>query len=99
MQTFVDCPNCGKRVRANARRCHHCGSALDCTDGAQEDSEHAQGGYDESQDDFDYDEYLENEFGSGDKNKLSKLWRYTAWVLLFAVLVPIAMSVMALMLS
>lgn len=98
MLTFIDCPNCGKRVRENAIRCHHCGSAI-AQDEEPDDSDQAQGGYDESQDDFDYEEYVEKEFGSGDSHKLPKLWRYTAWIVLIAVLVPIALSILALMVS
>lgn len=97
MLNFVDCPNCRKRVRENAQQCHHCGAQF--PDGAVQDSEQAQGGYDDANDDFDYDEFVENEFGNGGSNKLPKIWIYTAWILLFAVLVPIALSVIALMTS
>jgi hypothetical protein len=98
---FMNCPNCGKRMTTIATLCRHCGetpvaasrmpsrlTASEDSDEFLEDSHMAleDGGYDSAEDDFDYDEFIENEFGNqGSRSKLHgvKLWvRITAWILL-----------------
>ncbi len=37
-------------------------------------------------DDFDYDEYVQREFEG--QSSLKPLWRFTAWVVLIAIVVP-----------
>lgn len=85
---FIDCPNCNKRVRDAATRCHHCGEAL-----SKAVPEHAEGGYDEATDEFDYEEYLEREFEN--RPPIRKIWVYVAWVLVFAMLFPVALQIIA----
>lgn len=92
MLQFIDCPSCKKRIRQVATRCHHCGFQLTETDDAMS-PELAEGGYDESQDDFDYDEYLEEEFQN--KPPLSKMWVFVAWIVLFALVFPVAIQIIA----
>jgi hypothetical protein len=85
MVEFIDCRNCGKRVRESAERCHHCQTQL-----AEPSPEHSDGGYDSANDDFDYDEYLEKEFES--KPPIKKIWVYAAWLLIIAFLTPIVLQ-------
>jgi hypothetical protein len=76
-----------------ALRCHHCGCKLSGSDSAGAVPERAEGGYDQSQDDFDYDEYLEREFEN--KPPIRRLWIFVAWVLLAAMLFPVALQIIA----
>lgn len=57
---WFPCPHCGESVRQDAKVCRHCGATEDCgwNDTACDDD-----GY-PAEDDFDYDEYLDREFGS-----------------------------------
>lgn len=75
----MDCDGCGKRVRTNALRCHHCGYEFDAVD-AQED-------------DFDYDEFLEREFGHKRARKPRPWWWYVAWLVLVVMFLGIALDV------
>lgn len=94
---FMNCPHCGKRVRTDAVRCHHCGhvpamrvkrqqegnSPDDSASDAEESHQAAAwGGYDPKHDDFDYDEFLESEFGEQDSPRKRPWWWYVAWVVL-----------------
>ena len=84
---FMDCGHCGKRVAVTARRCGHCGQA---PHGDPNDSEehHAEGGY-TAEEDFDYDEHMEEE-SNGDTYISTKrnLWWYVA--LFFLIFYSIA---------
>lgn len=140
MLQFMDCSNCGKRVRTTAVQCHHCqqvlvssaernpgvpgqrgkrardadsdfrgsannpGNKVDNELGdnvgngdGDGDSDSAQshyalnGGYDTSDDDFDYEEYLAEEFPDQPLARPStvKPWVWiTAWLLIAAILLP-----------
>ncbi len=95
--TFMDCPHCGKRVRTDATHCHHCGQlpviAVLRSQGSEpatsresdSDDEHQAvrwGGHSESDDDFDYEEFLEEEFGKPKRLRARPWWWYVAWVVL-----------------
>lgn len=101
---FMDCPNCGKRMTTIATLCRHCGktpvaasrmpsrlTAIEESHDSLEDSHMAleNGGYDSDEDDFEYEEFIENEFGdrgSQLKPQGVKLWVWiTAWVLLILI--------------
>ncbi len=89
MIEFIDCPRCKKRIREDAKRCHRCGATL-----ANPDEEHvegeahfASGGYDAESDDFDYDEYVEQEFKH--KPRLNRLWLGTLWLLIAVLVLPL----------
>ena len=93
---FMDCGHCGKRVAKTARRCGHCGfdptrggGVADHGDERQNsDEHHAEGGYDAAEDDFDYDEFVEEEFGDQSaKTTKRNLWWYVA--LFFLILYSI----------
>ncbi|MDX1925541.1 MAG: hypothetical protein SFV81_03425 [Pirellulaceae bacterium] len=108
--TFIDCSSCGKRIRSNALKCHHCqqenvpdsGGGSSATMKKSEsksqyynaDSHMAleSGGYDQDADDFDYENYLAEEFPDHTKQNRKppvKRWVWiTAWVLVFATLLP-----------
>ena len=74
------CQLCGAELPANARSCKRCGSSDD--DGW---SDHAHEGDldDNLDDDFDYDEFIENEFPEGQRStSLHPLWKGVVFVLL-----------------
>ena len=54
------------------------------------------GGYDSDEDDFDYDEFLEKEFGHSDRPTPKPWWWYVAWVVLFVLVVGILVDVITL---
>lgn len=94
---FTDCPSCGKRIRTDAARCHRCGEAPVLTmnrardvDGPHVENEDSReshhavrwGGYRIEDDDFDYESFLEEEFGESPRTRTRPWWWYVAWVLL-----------------
>lgn len=111
MLQFMDCSNCGKRVRTTAHKCHHCQQPIvsaiaqspkaprksaqqhDDSIAANSDESHnaLSGGYDPAEDDFDYDEYLAEEFPeqASVPRRTVKPWVWiTAWLLVAATLLP-----------
>jgi len=106
---FMDCPHCGKRVRTNAERCHHCGQEPAIRmrrqsgranrrqpDSAEDLESHhsaAWGGYDASQDDFSYEEFLEEEFGESKSKPPRPWWWYVAWVVLIVFVLGLLVDV------
>lgn len=54
------------------------------------------GGYDAEEDDFDYDEFLEKEFGRSDHPTPKPWWWYVAWVVLFVLVVGILVDAITL---
>jgi len=73
------CPVCGEDVPRNARACPECGA--DHNSGWREEGE----GIDaDGESTFDYDEYVEREFGSGSPKPhgIKPVWWITALVLL-----------------
>jgi hypothetical protein len=101
---FMDCPTCGKRMATTATLCRHCGNApiaarripslLNANEDLDEELDDSHmasdgGGYDGDEEGFDYDEFIENEFGdksSSVRPKGVKLWVWiTAWILLIAI--------------
>ncbi len=95
MLQFTDCPQCAKRIRTDAVKCHHCGTAiptelaevLDVIDGSPE---FAVGGY--TDEDFDYDEFVESEFGSRPRRRIGWLWYIVAWLLVVLLLAGSVLS-------
>jgi len=86
---FIDCPRCGKRVAKTAKTCHHCErvqrknvSTIDENDAESHQAANF-GGYDASQDDFDYDEFLSDEFTGANQGFLDRnRWKYVSILLL-----------------
>ena len=116
MLEFMDCPNCGKRIRVDAVRCHKCGKTVSqatrprtsAKDGASipenqsdldgegaPDQAAVYGGYDSKEDDFDYEEFLEEEFAKPKKKR--KFWYYVAWVLIASLMLPIVLQILKLL--
>lgn len=87
---FVDCVHCGKRVRSNANRCHHCHRAPRLFE--EEDSEATEHQSLETADDFDYEEFLENEFGKPRRPSKKPWWWYVAWVVLAVVILEMLLN-------
>ena len=77
------CPNCGTELSPKARVCPHCGS--DEKTGWSEDA-HV-GGLDLPDEEFNYDEFVENEFGGRQVKPrgLHWFWWLVALLLLIAV--------------
>ncbi len=77
MSDFVPCPHCGAEIKAEANFCRHCGSSD--ADGWSEEWA------DDSEDDFDYEEFVEDNFSPRVTNtNTHPLWRFTAALLLAA---------------
>ncbi len=77
------CPVCGEDVPAKAKACPHCG-ACEKT-GWNEDATSADG-LDLPGDDFNYEEFTANEFGTPRKMKKKELfWRISAVVVIVLV--------------
>ncbi len=103
---FMDCPHCKKRVASTASICRHCGnspewgspngeSAIEIADHDSE-SHHASsfGGYDATQDDFDYDEFIAEEFPTRDPDtKTRNRWKYVSIVLIFVFVILLLLQI------
>jgi hypothetical protein len=75
-----DCPVCGEEVPAGAKSCPECGA---CEKSGW--NPHGSDGLDLADDDFDYDEFVSNEFGNGSqKSKTKWIWVIAAALLLVA---------------
>lgn len=76
------CPVCGEEVPRNALACRECGA--DHESGWREDAE-VYDGLDLPDEDFNYDEFVKNEFGSGTKpSGIKPVWWITAIILVIA---------------
>jgi uncharacterized membrane protein YvbJ len=72
------CPNCGADVPRNARACPECGSD-ESTGWSEEAGTQSLGLPDEE---FNYEEYVEREFGRPQRSPQKRLWAVVAVVLL-----------------
>ena len=79
------CPVCGEDVSPIAVACLECGA--DHRSGWQEDAE-AYDGVDLPDNDFNYEEFVKQEFGSSRRPAIKKVWWITA-ILLIAALIAI----------
>lgn len=74
--SYVPCPHCGGNIRSDASFCRHCGSSE--ADGWSDEG-------DESDDDFDYDQYVEEHHSISEvSTRLSPLWRAVVAALVLA---------------
>ncbi len=87
-----ECPTCGAEVSPNAAGCRSCGAEK--VDGRWIDPEAYDGVDLPGQDDFDYDDFIAREFGSGapEKKGIDLFW----WIVAIIVLVAFAMIVLRL---
>jgi uncharacterized membrane protein YvbJ len=70
----IPCPHCGEEIREDARFCRHCGSSD--ADGWRDE-------YDTDLDEFDYDDYVAQEFSTTAANTQTRpIWRLAAVVML-----------------
>lgn len=77
------CPVCGEEVPRNALACRECGADHNSGWRLEADTCDALG---DSDDDFDYDEFVQNEFGRSIKPQgISTMWWITAVIVLFAL--------------
>ncbi|MEP6822306.1 MAG: zinc ribbon domain-containing protein [Chthoniobacterales bacterium] len=77
------CPVCGDEVPRNALACRECGADHDSGWRLEADAHDALG---VSDDDFDYDNFVQTEFGSSIKpSGISAIWWITAVVVLVAL--------------
>ncbi|HLP76552.1 MAG TPA: zinc ribbon domain-containing protein [Candidatus Paceibacterota bacterium] len=79
------CPNCGAEIPRNAKACPECGSDEDT--GWSEEA-HA-GGLDLPDDNFDYDKFVEKEFGSKKPSPSGLPWFW--WLVAVIVLAAFAL--------
>ncbi|NJK92096.1 MAG: hypothetical protein HC904_09870 [Blastochloris sp.] len=78
-----ECPVCGTHVRRGTSACPVCGA--DALSGWKQDKLHQD--LDLPDDSFDYESFLEEEFGSPKKSSpTKKLWWWTALILLLLLL-------------
>lgn len=98
---FRPCPYCGKSVRSDAVRCHRCQRSFsEAREGESNSSEHGAapyGGYDSNEDDFDYQEFLESEFGTPPKKRDWK--RPVAWLVIVSLMLPVILALVSLIRS
>lgn len=74
MSDTIGCPHCGAEIRSDARFCRHCGSSDE--DGWRDEE-------DVGDEEFDYDQYVADNFPSSNYRTGTKpLWRIVAVVLL-----------------
>ena len=77
--SWAACPHCGAEIRANATFCRECGSSD--SDGWGSES------YD-NEDDFDYEQFVEDNFGDSRRsNTVSRKWQLVALLLVIAFVV------------
>lgn len=105
----MDCPHCGKRIRTTADRCHHCQqsptqpldrevtSAYVGQGLVEQDAKTRVVDSVEDDDDFDYEAFVEREFGK--KSNWSRpletprwIW-ITGWILLISMCIPLVIAI------
>jgi len=81
-----DCPVCGSFVARGSYACPNC--SADDKSGWKDDDTH--NGLDLPDQDFNYDEFLENEFGTSSAgNKLHPFWQITGVILLVLFIIGV----------
>ena len=82
------CPSCGEWVPRKAAACDCCGA---CELSGWKGDAGIYDGLDLPEDDFDYDEFIANEFGEGKPKKpaIPHLWWWVAVVLVVAMAYPL----------
>ncbi|MDB6026271.1 MAG: hypothetical protein JWM68_2494 [Verrucomicrobiales bacterium] len=88
-----NCPNCGADLPRKAKVCPECGSDEKT---GWSDEAHV-GGLNLPDDNFDYDEFVENEFGEKTRIKPKSIhwaWWVAAIVVLAALIIPLAFSLL-----
>jgi uncharacterized membrane protein YvbJ len=84
-QNTFSCPVCGEDVPAKARACPHCGA---CEKSGWNEEASGADGLDLTDDDFDYEKFTAEEFGSPRKLRGKELlWKVTAVVVLILMIV------------
>lgn len=78
-QGTFECPVCGKDVPAKAKACPHCGA---CEKSGWNEEASSIDGLDLPDEDFDYEKFAREEFGSPTKLRSKQLvWKVTAVVI------------------
>lgn len=78
-----DCPICGTDVPLQAKACPHCGASDDS--GWNDDA-----GYERlnlPDDEFDYDDFLKDEFGGGGRRQRKRTWVLAIAIFLLTLLI------------
>jgi transcription elongation factor Elf1 len=86
---FFNCPHCGAQVRVGAAACRACGSDADT--GWSDEAETYAAGFDAGyggEDDFDYDEYIREEFPDQAAEPPATNWK--RWVAVVIILLVCA---------
>jgi hypothetical protein len=89
-QNTFSCPVCGEDVPVKARACPHCGA---CEKSGWNEEAAGADGIDLPDDDFDYEKFTEEEFGSPRKLRGKELvWRVTGIVVLVLIVFAFGIS-------
>ena len=83
-EEFFACPICGTEVSVKAKACPECGS--DERTGWSDKTIYDATGIEDPEDDFDYDDFVEKEFG---KPKLASRGRWGGWFAIIVIVVLI----------
>lgn len=79
-----ECPVCGEDVPSKAKACPHCGA---CEKSGWNEEARSADGLDLPADDFDYEKFAREEFGSPAKLQAKQLfWKVTAVVILVLII-------------
>lgn len=89
------CPHCGEPIPLNAKFCRSCGASEDQGWRAEDSwNDESSGGY--GADDFDYEEFIAQEFPQNEIAKPKRLiWWYVAWLMLFVFIMLIVVEAIA----
>ncbi len=79
------CPNCGEWVPRGAVACDDCGS---CSKSGWNEAAETYDGLDLPDEDFDYDDFIQREFGA-DREGRASLSKETLWKIVAAVLLAV----------
>lgn len=81
MTKLSACAHCGAEIQSDATFCRHCGSSD--SDGWSDEADVSSFSTADN-DEYDYDEFIANEFGDGSRHTTTPvLWRFVAVILLF----------------
>ncbi len=89
-QSSFSCPACGEDVPARAKACPHCGA---CEKSGWNEEGSAGDGLDLPDEDFDYDKFTAEEFGTPRKLKgKERFWHIVGVAILVLMLIVFAMN-------
>lgn len=88
--TAEDCPHCGADVPSGARACPECGS--DESTGWSQTAHCDNLGIPDPDEEFDYDAFVENEFGRANKRSARPSMIWALWTLISIVVIAVILG-------